>query len=607
MDSSESQRSTPFTPLKEKKIIQSGSLQSSSSAGSAILWSSKTPEKPSNPPRRSGRARNRGIALSVKDVKEVAKSLCESSRDRSILPDNISSGQSNSSAPRKQIKSSVCKSKSVDRPMKLPEKYEMLGEFFDSMDSSIRLLRMKGSMSTFTNICRKVECLTDRRFSYGHLAQLKFILPEAIGIKKILMLDEQTKCMKPDLHITLNADAIENEENLKLHSGNLQLRKVFRSRLLDFCKAHPEGDDVPEEMLPEPFNQSKHDAHLSTRVDSKTPGLPGTLSDAQAEQLPGVASHLSQSFCKKFSKIFSSNEAENMHEKLTKSSSRLSVPDCFFNNPYSEEAISSSVPSNVKLSKLATSKKCLATGVSSSPLPQSHLLATPSKEMTSARNEDGSSTQTGDIQGTPAELVSTPAKLMTVTPAMQPPKRSYMSPDDSSTSSPKKLVRRPPRSLKFDTPVKRTKVNDQENSMGGGLSVDSDILDILPENLVQSLREKERKALEEQDPAISQAKRRREMIACLPTLFNMIHFLFQSIKRSVITKEELIHKIIASHCNIADRREVEDQLKLLQELVPDWIYEKLAASGDCLLCINKGSNPELIRTRLTEANGSLRA
>jgi hypothetical protein len=43
------------------------------------------------------------------------------------------------------------------------------------------------------------------------------------------------------------------------------------------------------------------------------------------------------------------------------------------------------------------------------------------------------------------------------------------------------------------------------------------------------------------------------MIACLPKLFNKIHFLFQSIKQSVLTKEELIHKIIASHSDIADR------------------------------------------------------
>lgn len=38
----------------------------------------------------------------------------------------------------------------------------MLAEFFDCLDSSIRLLRLKGSMSSFTNISPKIECLTDR-------------------------------------------------------------------------------------------------------------------------------------------------------------------------------------------------------------------------------------------------------------------------------------------------------------------------------------------------------------------------------------------------------------------------------------------------------------
>lgn len=38
----------------------------------------------------------------------------------------------------------------------------MLAEFFDSMNSSIRLLRLKGSMPTFTNLCPKIACLTDR-------------------------------------------------------------------------------------------------------------------------------------------------------------------------------------------------------------------------------------------------------------------------------------------------------------------------------------------------------------------------------------------------------------------------------------------------------------
>lgn len=69
---------------------------------------------------------------------------------------------------------------------------------------------------------------------------MKFILPEAIELEKVLIRDERTSCMKPDLHVTLNVNAIENDGKLKSNSGNLLLRKVFRARLLDFSKAHPE-------------------------------------------------------------------------------------------------------------------------------------------------------------------------------------------------------------------------------------------------------------------------------------------------------------------------------------------------------------------------------
>lgn len=43
------------------------------------------------------------------------------------------------------------------------------------------------------------------------------------------------------------------------------------------------------------------------------------------------------------------------------------------------------------------------------------------------------------------------------------------------------------------------------------------------------------------------------MIARLPRLFDMIYFLFRSIKRSFMTKEELMHKVISSHLEITDR------------------------------------------------------
>lgn len=79
-----------------------------------------------------------------------------------------------------------------------------------------------------------------RRFTYGHLAQLKFILPEVIEIKKVLLLDERTSCMKPNLHVTINVDALENDGKVKSEGETVNLRKVFQSRLADYSRSHPE-------------------------------------------------------------------------------------------------------------------------------------------------------------------------------------------------------------------------------------------------------------------------------------------------------------------------------------------------------------------------------
>lgn len=159
----------------------------------------------------------------------------------------------------------------------------------------------------------------------------------------------------------------------------------------------------------------------------------------------------------------------------------------------------------------------------------------------------------------------------------------------------------------FDSPLKSAKAADQVCE-SGRFSTDDDILDILPENLLQSLtsiipriREKESEALAEQSSAISQDKRRKQMIARLPRLFDMIYFLFRSIKRSFMTKEELMHKVISGHLEITDRSEVEQKLILLQELAPEWIYEKPSSRGTILLFVNKISNPHTIRSKLAEA------
>ncbi|CAJ2627682.1 unnamed protein product [Trifolium pratense] len=593
-------------------------LRSSKSLFQDPIISSKTPEKSSEKP--SQRTRNRGVALSISDIRKVAKGLQDQKQtnETTSLKDRTVRRQIALASPRKSSKSAD------DGSLKLPEKYENLGEFFDSLDSSIRLLRMKGSMTSFTNIRPKIETLTDRRFTHSHLAQLKFILPEAIAIKKLLVFDERTSCMKPDLHVTINPDAVEFDAKLRSESGNMSLRKLFRERLKEFWKSHPEGDEIPEEILPEPFSRPKHDPLLHML---KTPSSLSTvtLSDARASQpstmlstgdiadnteiyvsvpaetsvealnqKPAVASHMPQSFRRRFSQ----KVKENVHPKFQSDSFQpLAVPVSESNlktSSTSEDAKSHKKPSSSELvSESSSSEACLTIHGSSEYFTPAGV--TPSKPVEYTESKEGSM-KSIEAMSTPARFVSTPARLMTTTPALKPPKRHFMSPDDNSTSSPDKLVKRPPssRSLKFNTPMKN------ENA-AGGLSTGDDISDILPDNLLHSIMEKERIAMEERDPAISQAKKRKKIIASLPKLFNMIHMMFHSINRSVLTKEELMSKIISSHRDIVDRSEVEEQFHLLLELVPEWISEKLASSGDMLVSVNKMLNPESLRASLEEA------
>ncbi|XP_010274794.1 PREDICTED: CDT1-like protein b [Nelumbo nucifera] len=594
-----------FNTFRSKKIIRSSSKSASSNEAQAAdlhQWSLKTPEKPTQLPRR---IRNQGFALSVKEVKKIAQGLRKTNTDAPSDQLNRIGTSTNLSSEYGPSASAVGKSSKTEASTKLPEKYEMLAEFFDSMESSIRLLRLKKSLSTFTNISPKVEALTDRRFSYGHLAQLKYILPEAIIIQKVLMHDEGTLCMKPELQITLQTDALENDEKRKVGSGYLKLRKIFRERLLDFFKAHPEGDEIPEEVLPEPFNQKKQNI-LSSAIKTYNP-TPTPSNDLQ-EQLPVVtASHLSRSFQRRFSQRVSISKTEHDFLQLPSvppESSVLSVLNrCPKESSSIEEPCTSPASSPLKYSsKSLTSKRLPKVCASPSQLHPSSTIAEVGKKAELMRNEDCSLTETAGTQGTPAKLVSTPAKLMSITPTLQTPKRCRMSPDNDFANSPNKLARRPnrSRSLKFDTPVKNTKTGEETIETWGS-SVEKGIMEILPEALLQSIREKERKAMEERDAGISQAKRRQQMIACLPKLFDMIRLIFQSAKRSVMTKEELMHKIIASHCDITDKREVEEQLNLMDELVPDWISRKVASSGDYIFCLNMNSNPESIRLRLAEA------
>jgi chromatin licensing and DNA replication factor 1 len=67
------------------------------------------------------------------------------------------------------------------------------------------------------------------------------------------------------------------------------------------------------------------------------------------------------------------------------------------------------------------------------------------------------------------------------------------------------------------------------------------------------VKEKEERALEEKETGFADQVKRQKLIASLPSTFDIIFLIYQSRQRSVMTKQELIHKIIASSPKIADR------------------------------------------------------
>ncbi|GAB2234565.1 hypothetical protein Drorol1_Dr00003821 [Drosera rotundifolia] len=518
----------------------------------------KTPEKSDQ-----RRVRSRNRAVSVSEIRRAAQKLQGSDPRRSGKEEEKTGLDSRVRVLEKDVIKKRSEVKATDL-VKLPKKHEVLCEFFNAMVSSFQLLRLKRSSSTFENISAMVESLMGRRFTSDRLAQMKYILPEAILIKRIRVKDEETSCMREELFITLDADALKTNENAKGVGGPSLLKKVFRSRVSEYHQTHSEDDDISKGSMPTLLNPPKDSSELNT---SGSNGV-------------SKASHNPPSFRKCFPQKALSDTKESISSVLG-SQTR--------GNEDGKTDILGSLESSSKQSKLV---EC-----SISQLPLSSVLTTPSKAINSL---DVSSSSKGACK-TPASLVSTPARLMTSTPSLKPEKRRFTSPDGNSIVLPKKLLRRSDRikSLKFGPLEDEAIIEDQKDQLQGSISDDD--LDFLPESLLQSVREEERKMLEDKDPAISQAKRRHQMMAKLPQLFDMIHLLFQSIGRTVITKKELMYKIIVGHREIVDRGEVEEQLKLLQELAPEFLSEQLCSSGDTLIRFNKFSCTESIRAKLLDA------
>lgn len=104
-----------FNPFKSKKIAKSSSKVDQTKAPDHDPWSSKTPEKPALPPRRG---RNGSVALSIKEVKQMATTLTKSAPVQSARTAPVGSARTASVDPV----ASPSRQKNVNRSMKLPEK-----------------------------------------------------------------------------------------------------------------------------------------------------------------------------------------------------------------------------------------------------------------------------------------------------------------------------------------------------------------------------------------------------------------------------------------------------------------------------------------------------
>ncbi|CAN6244735.1 unnamed protein product [Urochloa humidicola] len=442
--------------------------------------------------------------------------------------------------------------------VKLPESYEMLCEFFNCLESSTRLLRMKGSKASFPNICASIQHLSERRFTYSHLAQLKYIMPEAIVINKILLRDDTTCCMKPDLQVNLVASAVESAKKQKGETAYSALRRIFRQRLVDFFRDHPEGDDIPEHELPHPFNKTRLSMPQAAPRIVPEPASTIESSDISGQQA-AVMSHMSQSFKRRFS------QRSPMSSATTSAISPLAK-------------VGSTVLSPLSRNPFSVSKE-------TQPEEDSKVVVSMS----------------GVSEGTPAKYASTPVRLMASTPDLKTPKRPISAP--GYDTPPLKMVKRSARAKLFTTPTKDGSSMDGENQNAATSAVDSDdeLLSFLPQSLLQSVKQKEQRAMEEKETGFADQVKRQKLITSLPSIFDIIFLIYQSRERSVMTKQELIHKIVASSPKIVDRSEVEQQLTLLKELVPEWISEKTAWSGDVLCCVDATLSQADIRQRLYAA------
>lgn len=487
--------------------------------------------------------------------------------------------------------------------LEILERHKTIVELFDSMNCSLRLLVMRKKSPTFQNISAQVEVLTQRKFSYGHLARIKYLLPEAIQMDKILVHDKKSLCMKPDMKIGVLFDVVEGHDE---ESDFIALRQVFTSRLVDYFIKHPEACDIPQAILPGPFNLSKGATFEDKAGDhsmavfcepfneiSETIAPEPMITDQSREYLPAAIesqmlstpSHLRPSFNRHFSQKTPSEEEKV--QLLASSPVPSSVsPSGDLHNEHLNEARTGESPefcskfnfrTNLDIESERARQSCIPYSkyTSFNPLPSQPINPEVSADVytsTSPKCKPDSSVD----------------KLLLETPAQSTPRRAMHSSDDKhkDTTGQKQTLSCKPAKRVLDFSYMEADKGASEyyeflhDSSTQPLAGSSSLLKKAEVSLGHSSVDQKTC----QSDTVHQ-----QMSIQLPDLVSLVHHIFQSVNFSPITKEELVHKIILDSLDVVDRREVEEQIGILEKQVPDWICRLPAPSGDVLYKIKKMS------------------
>ncbi|KAF3438407.1 hypothetical protein FNV43_RR21169 [Rhamnella rubrinervis] len=431
--------------------------------------------------------------------------------------------------------------------LKLPEKYRKIAELFDHLNFSLRLLGLLKRVATFQNISTQVEVLSKRNFSSKHLAQMKYIFPEALQIEKILIHDKKTLCMQPDMKITLQFDVVEGHCEV---SDFVALRQVFSLRLYNFFMLHPEAIDVPEAILPEPFTQRSQ-----ITIPEKLPV--DSLVECQATSIRSEMERVIPIFSKNFS-----------HSAIVAETGVWSISSCISDEDTKTGLLKESPGTGSKFTnknpvvELNYNKFSVGPGIFDSPLVK----------LTSSDDSPKTETPAQSIPNRFVPSCEMNQKMMgsqKSTSCCKPTKRvldfSHSEGDESALGY---SVDEPNCYKVIHQDISRA----EEGFFGDGNT--SALLQETEQNLVCISKDCKRSQTHELDC--------QHISPCLADMDVLIHSIFKSVNYTSITKEELVYKIIVNNFDIVEKREVEEHINRLEKLVPDWISREIAPSGDIL-------------------------